>query len=425
MSNKYYHARKLRTIFLDDASPAETESNSGKKNQKTGTAETAAATPSKGKSEPKSERRMLGSPTSAVHRLHRKVDSYIVISDENPKKPKERRKIKSGTSASVDPSRTINKDDTLPDCKTIDEVRQWLNLNHQVFAEKAMGGIERRKVAEESRSMLQDLLTKPSATAPCIMTNPRLVTDAFEHLRKALYDAWQADPPTQMALVTLIAGDCETSSDKPVIDLNAAQKRAKSTFRAMSKDYIAVTEFSQFGSIQHADGGFTINHHEHAIIFGDLSKASRMANKHRRKYPTNSTGADPIVITPITDPSEVNMARMAAYLLKAPSKAINYCPPIDNKKGFINKSEKGDRNIRFLRMAQLLTMMTLEECFYAGGKGLDIRKALVGVLRALSASDAPPTQRLIHPDAIPSFWEELVKELRRDRWRLPVIMRRP
>ena len=31
MSNKYYHARKLRTIFLDDASPAETESNSGKK----------------------------------------------------------------------------------------------------------------------------------------------------------------------------------------------------------------------------------------------------------------------------------------------------------------------------------------------------------------------------------------------------------
>ncbi len=34
------------------------------------------------------------------------------------------------------------------------------------------------------------------------------------------------------------------------------------------------------------------------------------------------------------------------------------------------------------------------------------------------------TQRLIHPDAIPSFWEELVKELRRDRWRLPVIMRR-
>ena len=184
-SDLYYHARKLRTIFLDDASPAETESNSGKKNQKTGTAETAAATPSKGTSKPKSERRMLGSPTSAVHRLHRKVESYIVISDKNPKKPREKGKIKGGTNASVDPSRTISKDDTLPDCKTVKEVGQWLNLTHQVFAEKAMGGIERRKVAEESRSMVQELLTMPSATAPCIMTNPRLVTDAFEHLRKA------------------------------------------------------------------------------------------------------------------------------------------------------------------------------------------------------------------------------------------------
>ena len=335
------------------------------------------------------------------------------------KKGEGQRLTKSARSASIDYGATLKA------CKTVPKAAGFVRKTQQRFTSKAQGAVRRRTISDKSRTMLEGLLTKPEATSVCIMTNPRLASDAFEHLHKALVDISQSDPPVDMAFVTLIAGDCETSSDRPVINLHHAQKRAKATLKAMGSNYIAVTEFTMFNSIPHADGGITMNHHEHAFIFGDLQKATYVANRERKKYPDNSTGAHPIDIKPITDLSEENLARIAAYMLKAPDKAINYCPPAEGKKAFVNKSEKSDRMIRFLRMAQIRSMMTFEDCFYAGGDGSKIKTAIFKLLRALSKSDASPQRMLIHPDAIPTFWNDLTKELGRDQWALPVIKRRP
>lgn len=335
-------------------------------------------------------------------------------------------KSKSGKKSKASgPKKSVSYGLTLKSCDTVDKAAGFAAKSHRRFAKKAIKAVRRRNISEGRRSVLDGLLSKPEATSVCIMTNPRLVTDLHSHLHKALVDLSQVDPPGEMALVTLIAGDCETSTDQPVIDLHGAQTRAKSTLRAMAKNFIGITEFVMFNSIPHADGGTTMNHHEHAIVFGDLRKAERAAFKHRKRYPPNCTGADPIKITRITDRSEANLARVAAYLLKAPHKAINYRPPMNGKKSFLNKSEKCDRMIRYLRMAQLRTTVTFEDCCYAGGKGIEARKKLVSLMRAFSKSDASTSQRLVHPDAIPTFWVELAKELKRDKWALPIVKRRP
>lgn len=89
----------------------------------------------------------------------------------------------------------------------------------------------------------------------------------------------------------------------------------------------------------------------------------------------------------------------------------------------MHQSEKGDRYIRYLRMAQILSMVTFEDMTYAGGEGRSIRSAIVKLLRASCEADAPADRRLFHPDAMASFWQEVAKQLGKTNWTLPVIAR--
>jgi hypothetical protein len=316
--------------------------------------------------------------------------------------------------------------DSLWKCTSVDAVKAWLIKGHKKFTRKALAAIKRRKIDGSARSMLEDLLGNPVATSTVIMTNQRLVTDAFLRLHNELVAITQADPEIQFGFVTFISGDGGTSLNRPVIELFESQKRVQSTLRAMSPNFIGVTELAFFNSHSHPDGGSHVQRHEHALIFGkDISGAAEVAARHTSKYTANITDAEIIVVRALVDSSDVNLARIAAYLLKAPSKAMNWCPPREGKKGHMNQSEKGDRCIRYLRIAQLRTMLTIEDCLFAGGLGQGIRRNLVKVLRTLAAADAPKERRIIHPDAIPSFWVHLAQVLRRDKWALPIIKRQP
>lgn len=119
--------------------------------------------------------------------------------------------------------------------------------------------------------------------------------------------------------------------------------------------------------------------------------------------------------------SEINLARVCAYLFKAPYKAMTWCPPREGKAGHMHQSEKGDRYIRYLRMAQIRSMMTFEDATFGGGEGQSIRSGLIKLLRVICEADAPATVRRLHPDAIASFWVQVGKELGKTQWALPVI----
>lgn len=75
-------------------------------------------------------------------------------------------------------------------------------------------------------------------------------------------------------------------------------------------------------------------------------------------------------------------------------------------------------------MAMIRSMLSLEDATFAGGLGAAIRSGLIKTARAQCAAEAPPASRLLHPDAIGSFWTDVMRALNRKSWNLPVIRTR-
>ncbi|OBX19605.1 hypothetical protein A9995_07645 [Erythrobacter sp. QSSC1-22B] len=314
---------------------------------------------------------------------------------------------------------------SLWDCETVEAPRIWLERGYQRFNYKELKGIERRTLPDDTRGKVDKLLFDPSATSALMMANTDLMLMAFDLLADYFQAMAIADPEMKFALVTIIDGEDGTSLDRPTIKLGTSQSKAGKTLKSLAPEggYFAVTESSFFNSKRHETGGRFVQPHTHAVLFTrDVSKFAKVTAKHTLRYSSNITDAEPIVIKPVAS-NPANLARMAAYVLKAPYKACNWCPPKDGKKGFMNHSEKGDRNIRYFRMALLRMMLTFEDCTFASGKGREIRTTLIKALRTLASTNVICNGRALHPDAIPTFVTEISKQLGKDRWALPVIER--
>lgn len=173
-----------------------------------------------------------------------------------------------------------------------------------------------------------------------------------------------------------------------------------------------------------SNGGQIIQRHDHALVFGEgvIEKAKLIAAKHAGRFKPSFTGAKVIDVKKVT-PDPVNIARMCAYLLKPPYRCKNWCPPTGDRAAFLNNSEKGDRYIRYLRLAQIRSMMSIEDVTFGGGEGASIRSRMNKYLRELAAKDAAGGRRVLHPDAIASFWVGIGEALNAG-WNLPIIRRR-
>ncbi|WP_423141090.1 hypothetical protein ACOYW6_09540 [Parablastomonas sp. CN1-191] len=311
-------------------------------------------------------------------------------------------------------------------CKTAKAIKRRMAKSDKSFRSKAMRAIERRSISEETRQLIEAILKGDMVTSAPIMTSSQVVREARSFLAKKLIEIAASDPEIEMGMVTIISGDHATSVNRPFIDIANAQAQMGRTLNAMSKDYFAVEEWSLFNSHTHSDGGQLIQGHCHALIFGRgiLAKASQVGAKHSALHSSNVTDADPIVIRRVrTDP--VNIRRAASYLVKYPHKAKTWCPEREGKKGHMHEGEKGDRYTRFLRMAEILSLVTLEDLVFAGGRGQkEIKSPLVKLIRALCETHARGSTRLIHPDGMATIWARLAKELGKTAWSVPIIARR-
>ncbi len=206
--------------------------------------------------------------------------------------------------------------------------------------------------------------------------------------------------------------------------LPASPGHFSAAINTMSPNFFGVTELALFNSHSHPDGGQLVQRHEHALIFGAgvLAKARAVAARHMSHFEPNATGAAQIDVRKV-EPAEINLARMSAYLFKAPHRAMTWCPSKDGKPGHMHQSEKGDRQLRYLRMALLRSMISLEDVTFGGGEGQRIRSQIIKLVRATCAADASLKTRLLHPDEIGSFCVELAKQLGKVDWTLPVIAR--
>ena len=193
----------------------------------------------------------------------------------------------------------------------------------------------------------------------------------------------------------------------------------------MAPNHFGVTELALFNSHPHPNGGQVVQVHGHAFIWGVniLSKAQKVAVTHKGKFAPNITDAPPIDVRRVRTDA-VNIARVCAYLFKPPHRAMTWCPPRDGKKGHMHQSEKGDRLLRYLRMAEIRSLLTFEDICFAAREGQAIKSDLAKLLRATCDADTGGVRRPMHPDAIASFWAGVAKALGKTGWQVPVIARR-
>ena len=319
----------------------------------------------------------------------------------------------------------IDYGDTLFSCSTVEEVRDWFIGQQADFNEKVDRGFARRRLSDETRTKADKILNQPGATPIFMIGNDRLALEAFEKLRDHLTAYVSTNPENEVALITFIDGRGGTSLDRPVIEVRNSRKLVDDIMRKLVPHWLGVMELAFFTTIQHPDGGLHLQRHEHAAAWGPnfIADARRLAVAHVEKLTPNVTNADRIDITPWQGKSEVDLARLAAYLLKAPARAKNWCPPLNGKKHIMNHTEAKDRYIQFLRHGQLRSVLSIEDIIFGGNDGSDIKSAMIRDMRKLAESDARGRDA-IHPGLIPTFWEDFNGELGQTQWALPAILRR-
>lgn len=318
----------------------------------------------------------------------------------------------------------IDYGDTLDKCLIVDEVREWFLRQQASFNEKVAKGFGWRRLLDETRAKAEAILNGVGTIPAYTLSNDRLGLEAFERLRHHLTAYVSADPANEVALVTFISGDGGTSLDRPVIEVRKSRKLVNDTMRKMAPHWFGLTDLAFFWTIQHPDGGLHLQRHEHVVAWGPgfIGKAQGVATKQSARFTANVTNAPIIKVVRAWDASEVNLARLAAYLLKAPAKGKNWFEYPDGKQ-LMNHTEKKDRYIQFLRLAQIRSMLSLEDVILGGGDGIKIKGSMVDDMRGLAQADA--RGRAITPlDLIPTFWADFNQELGQHHWSLPAILRR-
>lgn len=311
---------------------------------------------------------------------------------------------------------------SLWECATAEDVWEWQAETHAKLSRKALAAIKDRILSDVTRAGINALVSEQATDVP-IMANERVCSLAAQDLHRKLSAIADANPGIEFALVTIIDGGRQTSSDKPIIDLGEPRSKVLSVSRKMSKNFLGSTELAFFNSHTHPHGGRTIHPHEHFLIWGQnvFAKAKTVAAKRMADFGENFTGAPQIDVRRVSSDSQ-NLARMAAYLFKAPAKGMTWRPAKGERKGYLHGSEKSERNITFLRMAQLRSMLSIEDVVLAGGQGKAIRSDMIKLLRASCKSEVPVQSRVMRVDEIPAFWVEAARELGKSTWRLLVII---
>ena len=312
----------------------------------------------------------------------------------------------------------------LPDCETVEDVRDWLGCGYDKFHEKVVTGSQQFRLSEETRDKSLALLLDPAATNIFTLNDRDLMLRAFDIILPEFIGYVQADPHNEVVSVAFICGSGGSSLDRPDIPLAASQAQVRKILSKMGRHWFAMTECAFFNSRRHATGGRHLQEHTHSLLWGPgtHAKADEIAKRWESSLTPNVTEADRIRVVKAWDNTDVNLARLMAYLLKAPSVAMNYVPPRDGKPGFMNHSEKSDRTINYFRLAMLQSMLTFKDASFASIQGLAMQKSASKATDeiALTVGGRCPA---FHQDEIHAFWTDVLREGQWEKARLPIVRR--
>ncbi|WP_394658809.1 hypothetical protein [uncultured Novosphingobium sp.] len=364
--------------------------------------------------------------TSLIYRLREaEREKNKKLTGSSSGKSKKPNRSKGGKGKKFDRSKLPEGIVTLPMLDTIPEIVAWQTETFDAFEAKCLRATARKKALDPYRPALNAIIAGEVFTSTPMLTMRVVLDLGRQHLQTGMLRAVEGDSALRIYLITIIAGQGLTSHAKTDIDLGGSLAREQAFLRDVSRDYFAVHELAIFNSHGHPDGGQMLQRHTHAVVLlreGDPDPQVAIA-KHLKHFEPNFTDIPIFDVRPV-DTDDINLARVAAYMCKAPDRCKSWREGKDGKRGFINDNESGDRPSRYLRMAMIRSMLSLEDATFAGGFGAQIRTGLINTARAQCAAEAPAASRLLHPDAIGSFWTDVMRALNRKSWNLPVIRTR-
>ena len=346
----------------------------------------------------------------------------LTVAEEDAKK-KKKNKGKNRKKKNLKTAPTYK--DALPLCKTVEEVEGWLLEGNATFQELAFKSALRKKLPSDLLNGLDMLLTLQGATSESTLLDPGIQLSAFRQLHESLVAvSGISGNEVEFAKVTIIDGQFATSHHDTQLELYGIKESSRRILSKMSPNYFGIVEVALFNSHKHPSGGRLVSPHVHAIIWGTdvLAKAQDLAQTLNATITPNATGAKPVVVKRV-DPDAVNLARVAAYLVKSQDKCITFYPGKDGKPGNTHHSRKPDRPVRYLRLAEIRSMLTFKDVTFASGEGRTIRSGIAKMLTLLAQEQARKARFRFHPAEIPSFWCKLKVAMGTTRFNLPVIKR--
>ena len=112
----------------------------------------------------------------------------------------------------------------LPDCETVQDVREWLCRGYDKFHEKVVTGSQQFRLSDETREKSLALLLDPAATSIFTLNDRDLMLQAFDIMLPQFISFVQSDPHNEVISVA-----CRIFLNRDILDLSNMIEVASST----------------------------------------------------------------------------------------------------------------------------------------------------------------------------------------------------
>lgn len=218
-------------------------------------------------------------------------------------------------------------------------------------------------------------------------------------------------------------GDLDTE-----MNLNAIKSKLRRALEPYGLSYLAVIEVEVFRNVSFEERGRMMCFHVHALAWGNLVDRAKMQRELMSQFevPISTLGSErrPVksVLVQWVTPTEVDVAWVLQYGLKSPWEAMNLYLSKDRKRSAITHSEKSDRMVISLRLAEILSMIELPALVSASGDGAAIRRRAVTELKAWAAKQSfRPIAGLSTQEDVLNYWAHLKEQQGLERFGTPVL----
>lgn len=293
------------------------------------------------------------------------------------------------------------------------------------FQQKRNRALQKRSLIRQDKKAIAILDGSEPTLSVFVASNSRAKLRLVKRLGERFKNLFEADPTLRFAHVTIIDQQHETSDEHTCINLRTITRQARQILDRIGPNYTAAVELAIFANRGHPLGGKIISPHVHAVVWGfdDLRATQQAIAGYNARMVTGVAGCVPVRVQPVR-PTLSDLQRVVAYPYRDPSRSKSVYHNPRTGRTNLHESEKGDRNVRYLRMFQLMSLLEQDRLCFARGHGVAIRRDALAHVHHWLEQHTPRAVRAPQMAWIEDFWLQLMETMHHTRFRTPIIVTR-